>query len=193
MVEIDARKLECPKPVLLTKAEVDKGTEDVRVRVDNEVAVGNVARFLESAGYEAKRGDALDGKSFYITGIKTGKTTGNSSGGKTPARLFASDKIGADSDGLGEVLIKAYLGTIAKSDTPPAAIALMNNGVKLAMPESSTFDTLKEIEARGTTLLICGTCTNHFGITDQIKIGVISNMFEIAGSLMNADKAIVHG
>ena len=27
MVEIDARKLECPKPVLLTKAETDKGTE----------------------------------------------------------------------------------------------------------------------------------------------------------------------
>ena len=58
MVEIDARKLECPKPVLLTKAETDKGTEELRVQVDNEVAVGNVTRFLESAGYEAKREDA---------------------------------------------------------------------------------------------------------------------------------------
>ena len=44
MVEIDARKLECPKPVLLTKAETDKGTEELRVQVDNEVAVGNLAR-----------------------------------------------------------------------------------------------------------------------------------------------------
>ena len=67
MVEIDARKLECPKPVLLTKAETDKGTEELRVQVDNEVAVGNVTRFLESAGYEAKREDAPDGKSFFIT------------------------------------------------------------------------------------------------------------------------------
>ena len=32
MVEIDARKLECPKPVLLTKAETDKGTEEPRER-----------------------------------------------------------------------------------------------------------------------------------------------------------------
>ena len=73
MVEIDARKLECPKPVLLTKAETDKGTEELRVQVDNEVAVGNVTRFLESAGYEAKREDAPDGKSFFITGRKTGE------------------------------------------------------------------------------------------------------------------------
>ena len=69
----------------------------------------------------------------------------------------------------------------------------MNAGVKLALPESSTFDTLREIEARGTKILVCGTCTNHFGITDKIKVGVISNMFEIAGSLMSADKTIVHG
>ena len=169
MVEIDARKLECPKPVLLTKAETDKGTEELRVQVDNEVAVGNVTRFLESAGYEAKREDAPD------------------------AILFASDTLGAESDGLGEVLIKAYLGTIAKADEPPATVALMNAGVKLALPESSTFDTLREIEARGTKILVCGTCTNHFGITDKIKVGVISNMFEIAGSLMSADKTIVHG
>ena len=27
----------------------------------------------------------------------------------------------------------------------------------------------------------------------KIKVGVISNMFEIAGSLMSADKTIVHG
>lgn len=193
MVEIDARKLECPKPVLLTKAETDKGTEELRVRVDNEVAVGNVTRFLESAGYAAARDEAPDGKSFFITGKKTGTASDKKASGRTTAILFTSNVLGAESDGLGEVLIKAYLGTIAQSEEPPASIALMNEGVKLALPESSTFDTLKEIESRGTKLLICGTCTNHFGITERIKIGVISNMFEIAGSLMNADKAIVHG
>lgn len=193
MVEIDARKLECPKPVLLTKAETDKGTEAVRVCVDNEVAVGNVTRFFENAGYTAQREDGPDGRCFYVTGIKSGKAAEKASGAKTTAILFASDKLGAESDGLGEVLIKAYLGTIAQSDTPPASIALMNEGIKLALPESSTLETLQEIEKRGTKILVCGTCTNHFGVTDQIKVGVISNMFEIAGSLMNADKAIVHG
>ena len=144
MVEIDARKLECPKPVLLTKAETDKGTEELRVQVDNEVAVGNVTRFLESAGYEAKREDAPDGKSFFITGRKTGEAAQKSADKKTTAILFASDTLGAESDGLGEVLIKAYLGTIAKADEPPATVALMNAGVKLALPESSTFDTLRK-------------------------------------------------
>ncbi len=193
MVEIDARKLECPKPVLLTKAETDKGTEELRVQVDNEVAVGNVTRFLESAGYEAKREDAPDGKSFFVTGKKTGEAAAKQSGGRTTAILFASDKIGAESGGLGEVLMKAYLGTIAQAEVPPATIALMNEAVKMALPESSTFDTLKEIEKRGPRLLVCGTCAKHFEITERITIGVISNMFEIAGSLMDADKAIVHG
>ena len=85
------------------------------MQVDNEVAVGNVTRFLESAGYEAKREDAPDGKSFFITGRKTGEAAQKSADKKTTAILFASDTLGAESDGLGEVLIKAYLGTIAKA------------------------------------------------------------------------------
>lgn len=193
MVEIDARKLECPKPVLLTKAEADKGTEELRVRVDNEVAVGNVTRFLESAGYAASREDAPDGRSFFVTGIKSGKAAGKEKTGVSTAMLFTSDKIGAESNGLGEVLMKAYLGTIAQAEVPPASIALMNEGVKMALPESSTVDTLKEIERRGTKLLICGTCAKHFEITDRIAVGVISNMFEISETLAKADKAIIHG
>ena len=137
MVEIDARKLECPKPVLLTKAETDKGTEELRVQVDNEVAVGNVTRFLESAGYEAKREDAPDGKSFFITGRKTGEAAQKSADKKTTAILFASDTLGAESDGLGEVLIKAYLGTIAKADEPPATVARHAQGNRGARHEDT--------------------------------------------------------
>ncbi|WP_302805173.1 sulfurtransferase TusA family protein [Cloacibacillus porcorum] len=55
MIEIDARKLECPKPVLLVKEEADKGTAQIRACVDNEVAAGNVTRFFESRGYSPSR------------------------------------------------------------------------------------------------------------------------------------------
>ncbi|MFR5880997.1 MAG: sulfurtransferase TusA family protein [Cloacibacillus evryensis] len=72
MIEIDARKLECPKPVLLVKEEADKGTEAIRACVDNEVAAGNVTRFFESRGYEASREDRAEG--IYITGKKSGGT-----------------------------------------------------------------------------------------------------------------------
>ena len=71
MTEIDARKLECPKPVLLVKEEADKGTAQIRACVDNEVAAGNVTRFFESRGYTASREDGAEG--IYITGQKSGE------------------------------------------------------------------------------------------------------------------------
>ncbi|MCD8163584.1 MAG: sulfurtransferase-like selenium metabolism protein YedF [Synergistaceae bacterium] len=192
MTEIDARKLECPKPVLLVKEEADKGAVQIRACVDNEVAAGNVTRFFESSGYADSREDGAEG--IYITGKKSGETAAvQKDGGARTALLFTSDKIGAPSDGLGEVLMKAYLGTLTKTSTPPAAIALMNEGVKMVLPEASTLDTLKELEAAGTKILICGTCTKHFGITDQITIGTISNMFEISEAVFGADKPIVLG
>ncbi|MCD8392406.1 MAG: sulfurtransferase-like selenium metabolism protein YedF [Cloacibacillus porcorum] len=192
MIEIDARKLECPKPVLLVKEEADKGTAQIRACVDNEVAAGNVTRFFESRGYTASRKDGAEG--IYITGQKSGEAAAVQKNGEgRTAILFTSDKIGAPSDGLGEVLMKAYLGTLIKASTPPSAVALMNEGVKMALPEASTLDTLKELEAAGTKILICGTCTKHFGITDQITIGTISNMFEISEAVFGADKPIVLG
>ncbi|MCD8233232.1 MAG: sulfurtransferase-like selenium metabolism protein YedF [Cloacibacillus porcorum] len=192
MIEIDARKLECPKPVLLVKEEADKGTAQIRACVDNEVAAGNVTRFFESRGYTASRKDGAEG--IYITGQKSGEAAAVQKNGEvSTAILFTSDKIGAPSDGLGEVLMKAYLGTLIKASTPPSAVALMNEGVKMALPEASTLNTLKELEAAGTKILICGTCTKHFGITDQITIGTISNMFEISEAVFGADKPIVLG
>ena len=192
MIEIDARKLECPKPVLLVKEEADKGTAQIRACVDNEVAAGNVTRFFESRGYTASREDGAEG--IYITGQKSGEAAAVQKNGEvSTAILFTSDKIGAPSDGLGEVLMKAYIGTLTKTSTPPSAVALMNEGVKMALPEASTLDTLKELEAARTKILICGTCTKHFGITDQITIGTISNMFEISEAVFGADKPIVLG
>ncbi|MFR5880996.1 MAG: hypothetical protein ACLUEQ_09425 [Cloacibacillus evryensis] len=45
----------------------------------------------------------------------------------------------------------------------------------------------------GTKILICGTCTKHFGITEAITIGTISNMFEISEAVFGTDKPIVLG
>ncbi|MDO5114547.1 MAG: sulfurtransferase-like selenium metabolism protein YedF [Synergistaceae bacterium] len=190
IIEIDARKLACPKPVLLVKEAVDRGEETIRACVDNEVAAGNVTRFFESRGYLPTREDKEEG--IYVTASKgAGAEEKKSSGSR--AILFTSDKIGAESGGLGDVLMKAYLGTLTNAAEPPSVIALMNDGVKMALPEASTFDTLAELEKRGTKILICGTCTKHFGLTERISIGLISNMFEIAEALAGAERQLVLG
>ncbi len=188
---VDARGLECPKPVIMTKEVVEKGCRELSVWIDNEVAASNVTRYLEGQGYRVKREDGdttILLEAMMVTEAKQGQYKSGTYG-----ILFTSNYIGAESDGLGEVLMKAYLGTLVKKDLPPVTLGLMNSAVKMALKESSTYDSLVELADRGTLILICGTCTKHFGITDEIKVGVISNMFEITEAVFGTSKPIVIG
>lgn len=198
MTTIDARGLECPKPVIETKKITDQGAAEVTVLVDNEVAVSNVTRFLEGQGFSVTH--TGQDKNFSITGKKQGAAAAAApapasvkAGGADYCILFKADKLGAESNGLGEVLMKSYLGVVAQNAQPPVAIALMNEGVRMALKESSARDTLAALEAKGVRILVCGTCTKHFGITDQVTVGVISNMFEISEAIFGASKPIVLG
>ena len=51
MDRIDARGRSCPQPVIMTKAQVEKGGKEFEVLLDNAVSASNVRRFLESHGY----------------------------------------------------------------------------------------------------------------------------------------------
>jgi tRNA 2-thiouridine synthesizing protein A len=51
MIEIDARGLSCPIPVVRTKRALDRKPEKCCVLVDAYVQVENIRRLAESAGY----------------------------------------------------------------------------------------------------------------------------------------------
>lgn len=53
MVRIDTSGMSCPQPVLMTKKSLENNPEGIEIIVDNNVAKGNVERFLKSAGYTA--------------------------------------------------------------------------------------------------------------------------------------------
>jgi sulfur relay (sulfurtransferase) complex TusBCD TusD component (DsrE family) len=44
--------------------------------------------------------------------------------------------------------------------------------------------------AQGVEILVCGTCTNHFGITEKIGVGTISNMFDITEAMLGPSRVI---
>jgi len=75
----------------------------------------------------------------------------------------------------------------------PSTIALMNEGVNLAQPDSSASESLKMLEGKGTRILVCGTCANHFGIASSVCVGTISNMFEITDTVIGHSRNIVLG
>ncbi|MDO4793704.1 MAG: sulfurtransferase TusA family protein [Filifactor alocis] len=52
MVEVDARGLSCPEPVIQTKRALTPEPKEIVVKVDNNVAKENVKKTLESTGYK---------------------------------------------------------------------------------------------------------------------------------------------
>ncbi len=51
MLKIDTCGMSCPQPVLMTKKGLDEHPEGADIIVDNNVAKGNVERFLKNSGY----------------------------------------------------------------------------------------------------------------------------------------------
>ena len=49
-----------------------------------------------------------------------------------------------------------------------------------------TLEDLKELEAQGVEILTCGTCLNHYGLTDQLQVGTVTNMYVIAEKMTQA-------
>lgn len=197
MEKIDARKQPCPKPVLMTREALEKVGPPLEIMVDRGIPMLNVKRFLESRNLtvtvledgETATLVCASGEKTIVVPEKSLKESGH----EDVAIIICSSVLGQSDSTLGEVLIKGFLGTLVERPAAPAAIALMNEGVKLALPDSSTSDSLRDLEKKGCKILVCGTCANHFGITGSISAGMISNMFEITELMMNHKKTIVLG
>jgi selenium metabolism protein YedF len=197
MVRIDARSKPCPKPVMMTREALEKEGLPLEVIVDSGTALQNVRRFLESRKLSVSVVE--EGGTATLICSREGSTS------ESPAESDAREKpedlvlvicspfLGQPDKSLGDVLMKSFLDTMAGMSSPPSAIALMNGGVMLAMPDNSASESLRAMEEKGCRVLVCGTCTKHFGITGSISTGVISNMFEIAEVMTGQARTLVIG
>lgn len=192
MIKVNAMGKLCPEPVIMTKAEIEKGAAELEVLVDNDIAVSNVTRLLEGKGFSVVLTRNDNERKLTAKKISSCEVPASSSKrDELLAILVAHDVLGGNDKELGEVLMKAFLGCLSKLSKRPAVMAFMNEGVKLVMPDSSACDYIKELEKAGTKILVCGTCTTHFNITDKIAVGTISNMFEIMEMITGADNTLI--
>ena len=193
MTHVNAMGKLCPEPVIMTKAEIEKGITELEVSVDNDIAVSNVTRLLQGKGYSVELTRVPDSQERRLSAKKSssGEPVSSKPRDELLAILVAHDVLGGNDKELGEVLMKAFLGCISKLTRRPAVMAFMNEGVKLVLPESSACEYIKELEKAGTKILVCGTCTTHFNITDKIAVGTISNMFEIMEMITGADNTLI--
>ena len=67
----------------------------------------------------------------------------------------------------------------------------MNSGVRLPAGQArDVIDSVRQLMEKGTEVLVCGACLNFYGLTEQLKAGEISNMYEILGRMQEAAKVI---
>jgi len=195
-VEVNAKGLACPQPVVMTKnalGEIEKG--EVVVTVDSEVARDNVKRMAESEGCSVSieaQGDDI--YALHITKMGSAAVPQALAAEKQLTQeplvyLFDSDFIGSNRE-LGKVLVNGFLNAIPSLPKRKSTIILISNGVKLATSGSYVLDTLKKFEEMGFTMLICGTCLDFFKIREKVEAGTISNALEIMEALTTAAKVV---
>ncbi len=196
---IDAFGKNCPVPVILTKKAADEGETELTVLVDNDTAVQNLSRFAAdqgfaigikpiNGGFEAtlKKQNAAEPAAKTET-----PACGPSFTGCGTSVFIGKDHMGEGDAQLGAQLMKMFLYTLSQGSDIPSSVLIMNGGVKLpTLGEEQVIESLKTLIERGCEVLVCGTCLNFYGLSDALKVGTISNMYEIVLRMQNAAKVI---
>ena len=196
---IDALGKPCPMPVILSKRALEGGAEPLTVLVDNEIAVENLKRLAESMGGTAQGASQSGHFVVTITGTKAGAVgaperlvadcTVPATGGTT--YLIGKDHVGDGDPELGGTLMKMFLYTLSQGDEVPRSLIFLNGGVRLAAgEEEQVISSLRALVEQGSKILVCGTCLNFYGLTEQLKAGIVSNMYDIVEELQHAPKVV---
>jgi len=196
MHKIDARGLSCPAPVLATKAAIEEDRpQHIEVVVDNEPARQNVVRFMESQGYTAtvEQADAL----YMVIGSGEKLSAEFEPAAVEPETadtklmvMIAADRMGSGDDMLGAKLMDNFIKTLKEMGNDLWRLVFVNSGVKLTIDGADTLEDIKAYEKAGLTVLVCGTCLDHFGLLERKQVGITTNMLDIVTAMQLADKVI---
>ncbi len=191
MKEIDCRGLACPQPVITTKKAMEESPDkEFILIVDNPSARDNVERFAQSQGAKVKVDQR--GNDFYLY-IQKGESCEIVEGATKAEKVVVyinSNLMGIGDEALGSILMRSFLKTLLDLKPLPSKLIFVNAGVRLTTEGSEVLESLKSLSEKGVAILSCGTCLDFYGLKEKLKVGVISNMFDIAQSLLEADRLI---
>lgn len=104
--------------------------------------------------------------------------------------VIKSLNMGQGEEALGTLLMKSYVNVLPELDHLPQVICMYNEGVKLAIEGSPVLEALQKLESKGVKIIVCGTCTEYYKVSGQLKVGSISNMYHIASLLSTMPKVV---
>jgi selenium metabolism protein YedF len=192
----------CPIPVIETKKALkDIKLEDVlEVLVDNDVAVQNLSKLAAQKKLTIASERKEENLYQVILTVTAASQVGEEPAGTincSPGTgvgptvvVLSSDKMGEGDEKLGHILMKGFIYALTELERLPETVLMYNNGVKLAVEGSESLADLKLMEAQGVEIFSCGTCLNHYQLTEKLGVGSITNMYTIAEKLSQAGKVI---
>lgn len=188
---VDARGLDCPQPVILTKKAMDEGGGEGRLTaiVDRDVARENIKRLAQNQGYDY-RVEEKDGEyHIHMTRVLNKEEDEPSSSGRISI-LIKSDLFGEGDEELGRVLMKGFLYTLNELETTLSSLIFMNKGIFLTLEDSPVIEHIQTLEKKGIEVLSCGTCLDYYQKTDKLAVGRITNMYSALETIAGADRTI---
>ena len=181
----------CPVPVIkVKKALADiSDPSGLQIVVDNEIAVQNISKFLNSLGHSFTSEKDRD---FFL--IKVNETTNLQLAADQPQTsdivVISSQFMGTGDDALGKLLFKGFIYALTQLESLPASIIFYNGGIFHALKNSESINDLQYLQSHGVKILVCGTCLNHYDVLSDLAVGDITNMYEIVTLMQQADNII---
>ena len=202
MIQVNAMGDACPVPVVKTLQALKelKGAGTVQTLVDNEIAVQNLSRLARSKGCSLQTEQLAD-REYRVT-ITVGENAQLpesaddlcTPASDTPPRrtvvVISADHMGEGDEQLGRILLKGFLFALTQQETLPDTLLFYNGGAFVTCEGSASLEDLQKLQTQGVEILTCGTCLNHYGLTEQLRVGEVTNMYVIVEKQMQATQVI---
>jgi selenium metabolism protein YedF len=104
--------------------------------------------------------------------------------------LVTNNGMGKADLALQHKLAAKYFELLLQNTHLPAAICFYADGVKLTVTGSPMLEQLKTLEAKGVRLILCSTCLDFYGLSDQTQVGIVGGMTDIIEAQTKAAKVI---
>ncbi len=199
MIKLDYSQHQCPYPVIETRKQIlaNPGIA-LKVCVGDEAGKDNVSRLAQKMGYQATAETNDTGFILTLTPdanstIQAPPVEQQQSAPASGASVVycGSDRMGQGDDSFGRVLMKNFLMALLEMDPLPSHILFVNSGINLTTEEGEPLDALVKLKERGVDLASCGLCLDFYNRKESLKVGRITNMYEMVELQSQAARVIV--
>ncbi|WP_289001950.1 sulfurtransferase-like selenium metabolism protein YedF [uncultured Megasphaera sp.] len=197
MFTIDALGKACPLPVIETRKAL-KEHDAVTTVVDNKIATENLKKMADQLGYTYAL--TVDSPTHYTVVIAKTDAAPETTAAAAPAVpeatseayivVINSPMMGVGDEKFSRNLLKTFIYTLTEQDVLPQRIIFYNGGVPLVTKTSESLEDLQKLSAAGVEIYACGACLNYYGLTDDVAVGEITNMFRIIEMMRTANRIV---